>query len=123
MKLVIRRDHPDTCVWHHGDPAECWAVLLAQRGGSVLSLRSAPRCWIHHEPDSDSIARSKLARPLVNASVERFSRPKHVFTSILLQSSILHRLFGCVRSVSENASYCVQGHSVNARMQTYADAQ
>ena len=69
------------------------------------------------------IARSELARPLVNASVERFSRAKHVFTCILLQSSILHRLFGCIRSVSGRASYGVQGHSGNARMQTYADAQ
>jgi len=69
------------------------------------------------------IARSELERPLVNASVERFSRANHVFTCILLQSSILHRLFGCIRSVSGSAFYGVQGHSVNARMQTYADAQ
>jgi len=69
------------------------------------------------------IARSELARPLVNASVERFSRANHVFTCILLQSSILHRLFGCIRSVSGSASYGVQGHSGNARMQTHADAQ
>jgi len=74
-------------------------------------------------PILTQIARSELARPLVNASVERFSRAKHVFTCILLQSSILHRLFGCTRSVSGSASYGVQSHSVNARMQTYANAQ
>ena len=69
------------------------------------------------------IARSELARPLVSASVELFSRASHVFPCILLQSSILHRLFGCIRSVSGGASHGVQGHSVNASMQTYADAQ
>jgi len=69
------------------------------------------------------IARSELARPLVNASVERFSRANLFFTRILLQSSILHRLFASIRSVSGSASYGVQGHSVNARMQTYADPQ
>ena len=69
------------------------------------------------------IAGSGLARPLVNASVERFSRSNHVFTGILLHPSILHRLFLCIRSVSGSASYGVQGHSVNARMQTYACAQ
>jgi len=67
-------------------------------------------------------AHSELARPLENASVERFARAKHVFTCILLQSIILHRPFGFFRSVSGSASYGVQGHSVNARMQTYADA-
>ena len=74
-------------------------------------------------PVQAQIACSELERPLVNASVERFSRVNHVFTFILLQSSISHRLFGCIRSVSGSASYGVQGHSGNARMQTYADAQ
>ena len=61
------------------------------------------------------IARSELARPLVNASVERFSRANHVFfTCILLQSSILLRLFGCIRNVSGSAAYGVQVNSVNA---------
>ena len=69
------------------------------------------------------IARSELARPVVDASVERFSRAKQVFNCILLQSSILHRLSGCIRSVSGSASDGVQGHSVNARMQTYANAK
>jgi len=73
-------------------------------------------------PVQAQIARSELARPLVNASVDRFSRANHVFTCILLQSSISHRLFGCIRSVSGSAPYGVQGHSGNARMQTYADA-
>jgi len=74
-------------------------------------------------PVQAQIARSELARPLVNASVERISRANHVFTCILLQSSISHRLFGCIRSVCGSASYGAQGHSGNARMQTYADAQ
>jgi len=47
-------------------------------------------------PVQAQIPRSGLARPLVNASVERFSRTHHVFTCILLQSSISHRLFGCI---------------------------
>ena len=46
-------------------------------------------------------ARSELAQPLVNASVERFSHAKHVFTRKLLQSSILHRLFGCIEASLE----------------------
>jgi len=88
-----------------------------------------PPCAVHlaagstTSPILTQIARSKLARPLVDASVERFSRAKHVFTCIFLQSSTLHRLFGCIRSVSGSASYGVQGHSANTRMQTYADAQ
>jgi len=69
------------------------------------------------------IAGAELARPFVNASVERSFRAYHIFTCILLQSSNFHRLFECIRSVSGSASYDVQGHSGNAHVQTYADAQ
>jgi len=69
------------------------------------------------------IARTILARPLVTTAVERFSCQKLVKTCIHSHPSILHRLFGCIRSVSENASCGVEHHGVNAQMPTYAYAQ
>ena len=112
-------------------------ALGAGMSGAVPgATRARARCAEHEAPSAvhlvagsttspvqAQIAGSELARPLVNASVEHFSRANHVFTRILLQSSISHRLFGCIRSVSGSASYGVQGHSGNAHMQTYADAQ
>ena len=68
-------------------------------------------------------ARSETAGMLVNASVGRVSRASSVFTCTHFKSSILHRFFGCIRSVSGSASYGVQGHSVNARIHTSSDAQ
>jgi len=69
------------------------------------------------------IARTILARPLVMTSVERFSCQKLVKTCMHSHPGILHRLFGSIRSVSDNASCGVEHHGVNARMPTYAYAQ
>jgi len=132
----------------HGQNCVCTCVCVFTFGPvrkfastvDAAALRSSPLCrgrWrdgrtpsaVHlvagsmTSPVHAQIARSELVRPLVNASVERFSRANHVSTCILLQTSISHRLFGCIRSVSGSASYGVQGHSGNAGMQAYADAQ
>jgi len=117
-------------------PAQCTSLLdpprasfspkslVNARSKRALSrtLRSAPRCWIHNEPDSDSNCWFRTCTtPRERLCGAFFSSCKTCFFCILLQSSILHRLFGCIRSVSGSASYGVQGHSVNARMQMYAN--
>jgi len=108
--------------------ASAWArppVADAIQGGAVKTASSAKYLVTGSttSPVLAEAAGSELARPLESISVERFSRANHVFTCILKQYSILHRLFGCIRSVSGSAFYSVQGHSGNARVRTYADAQ
>jgi len=91
------------CLWV---PAQCTSLLDPSRA----------RFWL-------KLLVQNLHDPLQTPLWSVFLVQTMFFTCILLQSSILRRLFGCIRSVSGSASYGVQGHSVNARMQSYADAQ
>jgi len=109
-----------------------WAVTVSSNADPKIRrsrLKLGLTCAVHLVAGSTTSsfftrsARTILARPLVTTSVERFSCQNLVKTCLHSQPGILYRLFGSIRSVSENAFCGVEHHGVNARMLTHAYAQ